>query len=315
MKPVSTLIATALVGGALASGSAHAFPDETVELIVPFSAGGGTDIVARAFEPGLSEALGERVIIRNVDGASGTVGAAEAARARPDGHTVGFLPIGPVTTQPHLRSVPYDMDSWEPVCLVTNNPVLLLVSEDSEFQSVDDVKAAVADNQSRFTYGSSGPGTIPHIAMVAASDALGMDARHIPYDGTAGAMAAMAGGEIQFFADTPAVLQQHNVRALAVFAPERLEALPDVPTMKELGHEMNFSVWRGMFAPAGTPSAAVDALADGCRQASESASFQEMAEESNSQVQYLGPDAFETFVRDAYETNEGILEAAGLTGN
>lgn len=313
MRKLMVLAASTALSGTVAVGAAQAFPDGTVEMVIPFSAGGGTDIVARAFEPGFAEALGTNVVIRNVDGASGTIGAAEAANAEADGHTIGYLPIGPTTIQPHLRSVPYDIDSWEFVCLTTNNPVLLLVSEDSEFETIEDLMAAAEDGRADLVYGSSGPGTIPHVAMVATTGALDLEARHLPYEGTGPAMSAMAGGEIQLFADTPAVLEQHSVRALAAFAPERLDALPDVPTMAEIGHDLNFSVWQGIFAPAGTPEDRVEALSAACEAGAENERFLEIAADSNTNVEFLGASDFEQFARDSYETNRTLLEEAGLT--
>ena len=244
--PIALALAMTLVGGIAQA--------QTVEMIVPFSAGGGTDTVARVFEPGFAEALGRTVIIRNVDGASGTIGAAAAADASADGSTVGYIPIGPLAIQPSLRDTSYDADSFDYICQTTSTPVFLLQKKGGEAASVEDWVTRGKDG--RVVYGSSGPGTIPHLAMAAFASAAGLNAVHLPFAGTGPAMNAMAGGEIDLFVDTATVLENNDVEALAVFAPERLESYPDVPTMTEAGYGLDFSVWQGLVAPRAIPTPA-----------------------------------------------------------
>lgn len=305
------IIATAGVAALATAGLAGAAGAQTVEMIVPFSAGGGTDTVARAFEPGFSQALGSTVVIRNVAGASGTIGASTAAQADADGRTIGYLPIGPVAIQPFLRDVGYDMDSWRYICQTTDNPVFLLVSNNAEAESFEDLVTAGRDG--RLVYGSSGPGTIPHLAMAALVSETGMNGVHLPFEGTGPAMNALAGGEIQAFADTPSVLESHDVRALAVFAPERLDAYPDIPTLGELGHDLSFSVWQGVFAPAGLSDADAERFSSACREALNSDQFKDLAAKINTTIRYRDAGAFETFVRENAAMNERILRDAGLT--
>lgn len=295
-----------------ASGAAVAFPERPVTLIVPFSAGGGTDGVARAFQPHFGEALDGDIVVKNTAGASGTVGAAEAASAGADGYTLGFLPIGPATIQPHLRQLPYGMDSWEPVCSVTSNPVVLMTQKDSPMNSLEDMKKAVGDAPGDFVYGSSGPGTIPHLAMAATEGQLGLKMKHVPHKGTANAMKSMAGGVIQFFADTPVVLSRYDVKPLASFTAERIPGLDDVPTMKEMGYDLQFSVWRGIFAPKGTPAEAVAKLEAACKAATESDGFKEFSAKTNTDILFMDSKGFGDFVKAEFEKNGTILEAAGL---
>ena len=295
--------ATLLVGTALAQD----YPSGTVEMIVPFSAGGGTDSVARAFEPEFGQALGATIVIRNVSGASGTIGATAAAGADPDGYTIGYLPIGPVAIQPLLRPLGYDADSWSYVCQTTDNPVFLLVSEASGITDLDGLKA-----RAPLIYGSSGPGTIPHLAMAALTSSMGVEATHVPYDGTGPAMNALAGGEIVAFADVPAVVEANAVTPLAIFAEERHPDYPDVPTVAELGHDLQFSVWQGLFAPEGTDGAILDGLSAACETAINGQAFTEAAATMNTGVRYRGPEDFEAFVRDNIEANRAILTEAGL---
>ena len=294
------------------AGGAAAFPDRPVTFVVPFSAGGGTDGVARAFQPQFAEALGGDVVVKNTAGASGTVGAAEAANAKPDGYTLGFLPIGPATIQPHLRKLPYDLGSWEFVCNVTSSPVTLMTQKASSINSLDEMKKAAADAPGKYVYGSSGPGTIPHLAMAATADKLGLTMKHVPHKGTANAMKSMAGGVIQYFADTPVVLSRYDVKALATFTQERIPGLENVPTMKELGYDMQFSVWRGIFAPKGTPADVVAKLDQACKSATESEGFKSFSEKTNTDILYMDSKSFGAFAQAEFEKNGAILKAAGL---
>ncbi|MAQ44432.1 MAG: ABC transporter substrate-binding protein [Confluentimicrobium sp.] len=300
-----TSLALATVAG-LATGAQA----QTLEMVVPFSAGGGTDTVARVFEPAFAEALGRTVVIRNNAGASGTIGAAAAAAADADGNTVGYLPIGPVAIQPSLRDTAYNLDSFSYICQTTSTPVFLLQAAEAENASVEDW--VEQGTSGRVVYGSSGPGTIPHLAMAAFASEAGLNAVHLPFDGTGTAMNAMAGGEIDLFVDTATVLEANNVTALAVFAGERLDAYPDVPTMAELGYDLDFSVWQGLFGPAGLSEDQLATFASACEASVNSDAFADLAAKTNTGLLFRGPAEFETFVRQNAEMNATILKEAGL---
>jgi len=292
-------------------GAATAAQSQTMELVVPFGAGGGSDTVARVFERGLSAALDRTIVIRNIAGASGTIGAAAVAQASADGNTLGYIPIGPLAIQPSLRDTAYDLDSFDYICQTTSTPVFLLQSAGSDKSEVAEWVTQGAD--SRVVYGSSGPGTIPHIAMAAFATEADMNSVHLPFDGTGVAMNAMAGGEIDLFVDTATVMESYNVTALAVFSAERLEAYPDIPTMAELGYDLEFSVWQGLVAPTGLDETQKSALADACSAAVDATAFQELAAQTNTGLMYRGPEDFEAFVRSNAEVNAQILQDAGLT--
>ena len=254
--------------------AAQQYPSGPVTVIVPFGAGGGADSVMRAMQSKFAEILGEDVVVRNVSGAGGTVGAAEVASASADGQTLGFLPIGPATTQPHLRDLPYDIDSWDFVCRVTNSPVFLLTTKDSGLDSVEAVVEAAQAEPGKLAYGTPAPGSVPHLVMMAANDALGTEMKHVPHQGSAEVFRSLAGGVVQFYANIPVDIERGDLQPLAVFAEERYPGYPDVPTMAELGHDLEFSIWYGMFAPAGTPGAVVQQLSDACGDTVASEEFQ-----------------------------------------
>ncbi|GAA4223985.1 tripartite-type tricarboxylate transporter receptor subunit TctC [Sagittula marina] len=290
------------------AGTAQA---QTLELVVPFGAGGGTDTVARVFEPGFAAKLDRTVVIRNTAGASGTIGAASVAQAAADGNTLGYLPIGPLAIQPSLRDTSYGLDSFDYICQTTSTPVFLLNKSGS---ANADLAAWVAQGtEDRVVYGSSGPGTIPHLAMAAFTTEAGINSVHLPFDGTGMAMNAMAGGEIDLFVDTATVMESNDVTALAVFSPERLEAYPDIPTMQELGYDLDFSVWQGVVAPKGLDEEQRSALSDACAAAIEAEAFVELAKKTNTGLMYRNAEDFEAFVSRNAEMNAQILRDAGLT--
>ncbi|MDB6177405.1 tripartite tricarboxylate transporter substrate binding protein [Paracoccus sp. Z330] len=283
---------------------------QTLEMVVPFSAGGGTDTVARVFEPPFAAALDRTVVIRNNAGASGTIGAAAVAAAKADGNTIGYLPIGPVAIQPSLRDTAYGLNEFSYICQTTSTPVFLLQASGADKASVQDW--VDQGGSGRVVYGSSGPGTIPHLAMAAFASAAQMNAIHLPFDGTGMAMNAMAGGEIDLFVDTATVLEGNDVTALAVFAAERLDAYPDVPTMAEAGFDLEFSVWQGVFGPAGMSEEDKASFSAACKTAVESDAFADLAAKTNTGIRYQGPEEFEAFVRANGQMNADILKEAGL---
>ena len=315
MMTTTALMAVGALAGVLATGfAANAeYPERPVTLIVPFGAGGNTDAVARAFQADFAEALGGEVVVKNTAGAAGTIGTAEVAAADPDGYTLGVVPIGPLTTQPHLRKLPYDIDSWDFVCNITQNPVLFLVAKDSPFNSIADVKAELEANPGKYVYGSAGPGTLPHLAMAASMSGMGVEAKHLPDSGTADGMRSMAAGTIQFFADPPLVLSRYDVKALASFTDERLSGMPELPTMKESGYPLNFSIWVGIVAPDGTPDDVVQKLSDACGAATQGPNFTKVTTATSTNVQYMDSAEFETFVQSEFEKNGQVLKDAGLS--
>ncbi|MGD9952245.1 MAG: tripartite tricarboxylate transporter substrate binding protein [Burkholderiales bacterium] len=314
IKATTRILGAAVVGCSVALAAAPgaaraqgAYPSGTIEMIVPFGAGGGTDTIARIFEVEFSKALGGKIIVRNIAGASGSVGAAATAKARPDGYTIGYLPIGPASIQPVLRPGTYGAESWEYVCRTADDPALLMVPAKSPINSPAELLRKDA-----LVYGSPGPGSVPHLALAALVASAGVKATHIPYKGTAAAMNAMAGGEIEVFADVPSVVRSFEVKPIGVFAAARHPGFPNVPTLAESGHALEFSIWHGVFAPAGTPRAIVDKLVAACRTAVNSTAFAERLQAVGTTPAFLGAREFEAFYRKALAANEKVLKSAGM---
>lgn len=260
----TTLLLSALAFGAplaRAQTSAPAtYPTRPIHIIVPFTPGGSTDILARAIGIELTKAWGQPVIIENVAGAGGSLGADRAAKATPDGYTLLMGHIGTLAVNPSLYpSLPYDpIKSFAPVAWVARVPNVLVVHPSVKATSVKELVALAKANPGKLNYGSGGNGSAANLATEYFKLQTGASLLHIPYRGTIPAVTDLMGGQIQvLFTGAPAVLGQiknGQLRALAVSSPTRLAALPDLPTVAESGYKgFEADQWYGIAAPAGTP--------------------------------------------------------------
>jgi len=302
---------------ALAAPVHAEFPEKPVTLIAPFNAGGGTDLLLRGFQAPFAEALGGKAVVQNMAGGSGTVAASHLAGVDADGYTLGYLSVTVSTIQPQIKNVPYDADSWSPICSVAASPTLFYARADSDLENLADVKAAVEEKPGELLYGSSGPGAITHLTMVSAMSGLGImdQVKHLPHEGSGPAMKSMAGGIIQFFGDTEVLLSSYELKPLAVFADERLASLPDVQTAAEAGIEPPLNelyLWGGLFAPTGLPDEVRDTLSAACAAAVESDAFEEFAASTGTVIAYRDAAEFEEFFRSQYDANQALIDAAGL---
>ena len=280
MKPLFKTITTTLLLTALALGAPHAgaqssaataspttYPTRPIHIIVPFTPGGSTDILARAIGIELTKAWGQPVIIDNVAGAGGSVGADRAAKAAPDGYTLLMGHIGTLAVNPSLYpALPYDpVKSFVPVAWVARVPNVLVVHPSVKATSVKDLVALAQANPGKLNYGSGGNGSAANLATEYFKLRTGTSMLHIPYRGTAPAVTDLMGGQIQvLFTGAPAVLGQiknGQLRAIAVSSPTRLAALPDLPTVAEAGYkDFEADQWYGVVTPTGTPRDIVNKL-------------------------------------------------------
>lgn len=300
-------LATLLASTSLAMAE---YPERTVNMLVPFGAGGGTDVPARFFAAELEQILGQNIVVTNVDGAGGTVGATQLSQADADGYNLGFMPVGTTTTQPHLRNTSYDADSWTPICMVSQGPFYLVVADDSPIATIEDYMARANNDDLRFA--GAGPGSMAHVAQLTLDNSLGVTTQYIPTQGGGDIATEISGGRAEataWFADFG---NRFGWRALGILSDQRSLEHPDVPTMAELGYDAQVSVWFGLFTQAGTPEDVVARLSSACEQAVETDTFQENMAGANRLVRYLGTEEFGPFFREAFELNGQLLRDAGL---
>lgn len=309
--------ATIVAIAAASSASAEDFPERPINLIAPFNAGGGTDLLLRGLAPHFAKAIGADAYVSNMAGGSGTVAASALQGQRPDGYQLAYMSVTVSTIQPQIKNVPYGIDSWTPICSIAASPTMLFVSADSPYQKIDDVVAAVKKAPGELVYGSSGPGAITHLTMVSAFAGLGIidDMKHLPFQGSGPAIKELTAGNIQFFGDTELLMNRGDFRPLMVFNDERVENFPDVPTATEVGIKAPLNelyLWGGLFAPAGLPPEVTAKLESACETAVESEGFQEFAANSQTVINYRGAEEFDQFYRDQFKSNAALIEAAGL---
>jgi tripartite-type tricarboxylate transporter receptor subunit TctC len=291
-----------------AFGQADNFPTKPIRLIVPYAPGGGTDLVMRAIAPGMSEALGQPIVVENRPGA-GTITATDAAvRADPDGHLL--LAVGaPIYLNTALGiKTPYDpLKDLAPVSLVVNNPALLLVGPSVSARNVKELVALSKTQKGGLSYASAGSGSIGHLVGELLKARIGIDMLHIPYKGSAPALADLMGGQLPVAIDamipSGAQVKAGKVRALAILSTERSPLLPDVPTIAEAGFPgLEASATFGLMLPGKTPPAVIAKVHAAMRQAISHPATRKQLDEMGYQVVANTPEQFGTFLREQIGT-------------
>jgi tripartite-type tricarboxylate transporter receptor subunit TctC len=271
MKVINKLLtcgALALATTALPSLSqaGDPYPSQPIKLVLPFAAGGQSDIIARMVAERLRPALGQPVVVENVAGAGGMIAASRVARAPADGHTL-FLPnASTLTIAPHLQTnSDVNASSFEPITTVSQFPLVLVVTSNSPYKSLDEVIAAAKNKPDTISFASPGVGTTPHLAGESLSQEAGISITHVAYRGGAPALNDILGGQVDLYFEAPATIISHiqagKLRALAVTSKKRMASLPNVPTVTEQGFpNLTLESWSAFVAPKGTPPAIIDRL-------------------------------------------------------
>ena len=300
---------------ALAPGQALAdekFPARPIQLIVPYPPGGNTDLMGRALQTALSQALGQTVVIVNRGGAAGTIGDAEIARARPDGYTIGLSPNTPLTAQPHLIPLSYTLDSFRFLCLVYDNPQVLVLGRNAPFKDIAGMIAFGRTKPEALVYGSPGQGSTQHILIARLLRHAGVEALHVPFTGAGPMSQAALSGQIMAFVESPTIPVSTGLPVAGVFSAERIAALPEAPTMTESGYPIVGSSAGGLVAPSGLPDAIAATIQKACAEAVASESFQAAATRLNAVPAFAeGPVFRERFAAES-ETNRQTMKEMGI---
>ncbi|GAB2895855.1 Bug family tripartite tricarboxylate transporter substrate binding protein [Paralcaligenes ginsengisoli] len=252
-----------LVTGATAN--AADFPDHAIQLVVPWAPGGATDVIGRFIAKGLSERIGQAVVVNNKAGAGGNIGTTSFVREKPDGYTLLVVTSSTNAANPHLYShLGFDpKKDFAPIAYIGSIPNVLEVPKGSPFNSVGDLLIYAKEHPNKLNYGSAGVGSSQHLASSLLVHLTGIKVTHIPYKGSGPAVSDLLGKQLDFMIDTGSISQVKagTLKALAVASKTRLTELPDVPTFAEAGvKDMYASAWYGIAAPAGTPVKIVDEL-------------------------------------------------------
>jgi tripartite-type tricarboxylate transporter receptor subunit TctC len=296
--------------------SAQAFPTRPVTLLVTFPAGGPTDIAGRALAEATSKYLGQNVIVENRPGATGTLGAAALANAKPDGYTVSMTPIT-VLRLPHMENVNYDaMKDITYLMGVSGYVFAVIVRADAPWKSMAELVAFAKAKPDKVSYGSHGIGGSVHLAMEELSTAQGVKLNHIPYKGSADMLTAMLGGHLNVAVDSTGAVPHvaaGKARVLAVFTEKRVPIWPDAPTLTELGYNIVSTSPYGIAVPAATPPAIVKVLHDAFKKGLEDPIHTKTLEKYNQPTWYLSTEDYTRWAREQYERERKIIDRIGLS--
>lgn len=298
------ILAGLAIAGFATGAAAQSYPTKPVRMIVPFPPGGATDIAARIVGMRLSELWGQQVIIENRGGAGGGVGAAEAARATPDGYTLFFPSGSVVTANQHIyQKLPYDpMKDFIPITNVVSGPQIVVVPAKSPYRTLKDLLDDARKNPGKLTFGSAGIGSQVHLAAENLVYTGKLDAVHVPYKGEGPALVGLIGGETSFMVTNLAAGIVHvnggRLRALAVTSRARASQMPDVPTVAETLPGFENTGWFGMVAPAGTPPQIVRKIYEDTRKALDSTDVRARFYTQGMSMVLNSPEAFGKAMRE-----------------
>ena len=301
--------AAALLAASLSAGAADPFPAKEIRFIVPWNAGGSNDISARALAQIAAED-GIKVVVENVPGATGAIGLTKVANAEPDGYTIG---MGTSSTLALIAQglTPLRNEQFAPIARVTTDPLILLVPAGSPHKTLESFLAHVKANPGKVSVGIPGTNNLNHIFAVMTGRAAGVETLAVPYTGGSKVMADLAGKQIEAGVLKPSESKSQIdgglVRPIAVFGNERIKSLPDVPTFKEQGLDVEFYLWVGLFAPKGTPDAIVQKLRVDARTAANDEKFKTAMKNVGDVHAYLdGPEFQKFWDQDAKRVEEAV---------
>ena len=303
-SPLAVLAVSLLCALAVPHAIAQSdYPTKPITMVVPFPPGGVADITARPVAEAMGRHLKQTVIVENKAGAGGGVGMQYVARARPDGYTV-LLALSSISIIPEAdkvlgRDPMFQLNQLVPIARFTADPTVLAVRADGPYKSVGDLMEAAKKAPGTIPYGSSGNYGTMHVPMEMLTGAAGTKMLHVPFTGAGPAVVALLGGQVEVLSTGPSTVMGHmkggKVRVLATWGDARHPALADVPTLKELGYDAQFSQWTGLFVPAGTPDAVIAKLREAAKAAVNDATFQGSLAKVETPIQYLDQPQFRTF--------------------
>jgi tripartite-type tricarboxylate transporter receptor subunit TctC len=300
---------------ATASMAQSTYPDKTITMIVPFPPGGVADTVARPVAEALARELKQPVVVENRAGAGGALGIGVVARAPADGYTV-LLSLSSISILPEAdklleRKPAYQLSQFKPIARFTADPTVLVVRADSRWQTFAEFLADVKQSPGKYNYGSSGNYGTMHVPMEMLKASAGFRMTHIPYTGAGPAVVALLAGQVDALASGPSTVVQQiqagKLRALAHWGEQPLSALPEVPSLKQLGYPIRFAQWSALFVPAGTPDDAIRKLRAAAAKVAADANVRQVIAKAGSPIEYLDAPEFQSYWdADAAEMTKAV---------
>ncbi len=317
MRVLGILLIALMVAAASTScsGQQSKFPSKPMELIITWPAGSASDIAGRTIAKYAEKELGQPITPLNIDGANGATGWAEAAKAKPDGYTIAMITFDILTNQATGRS-PVKYTDFEYLLQFTAQPMGIIVKGDSPYKTLDDLLNAAKANPETIKVGTTPLGGVFHQVVALLEKSSGAKFRVIPFQGTAEINAAGLGGHVDAQINTLALAYQYvkdgSLRVLAVTSEKRSPAYPDVPTLKELGHDIVMESFRAMAVPKGTPADVKKTLTDAFTKAYNAKEYQETATKAKQDIYYRNAEDFLKFLDDLYPKVNAVIQEVGL---
>ena len=279
------------------------YPNRPITIIVPFPPGGVADLTARPVAAAMEKVLKNPVVVVNKTGAAGAVGMSSVANSKPDGYNLlmalSSISIIPEADKLFDRQPAYTMDQLIPIALISADPTIFVVSASRPWKNVKEFVEDAKKHPGEFSYSSSGVYGTLHMAMEMFSHAAAISLKHVPYSGAGPALTAILGGHVDTLASGPAVVIPHikagKLRPLAGWGAKRVASLPEVPTFKELGYDIEFYIWAGLFAPRGTPAPVMKTIRESVKQAVAIPEFKSAMEKIETPIAYLDAPEFQKF--------------------
>ena len=321
MGRLATIVAAAvgLLVAAPHASVAQSWPQRPIRMIVPFPAGGGTDVVARMVAKNLSERLQQSVVVENRGGANGAIGLQALKQSAPDGYTIAATSDTPMTVNPWLyKDLPYDpLRDFVPVASVVRLPGMLAVHPSFPARSIAELITQAKANPNGVSYASAGVGNFSHLAMELFSLSAGVKLLHVPYKGTGPAAVALLGGEVQVGFNNVQTLLPHvqsgKLVALAVAEPQRIPQLPDLPAVAETVPGFEMAPWVGIIVPTGTPKDIVDRLSESTLAVMRDPAIAKQFADQQLTVMALPPDQFTALIKSDLDKWGTVTKTAGIT--
>lgn len=316
-----TVSATLLAVGLTGTAAAQAFPDKPVTLVIPFAAGGPTDVVARMVAIPMGKSLGQTVIVENTLGAGGTIASNRVAKAQPNGYTVLLHHMGMSTAPALYRKLPFDpLNDFEYIGQVLDVPMTLLARKDFPASNLNELLAYVRANKDKVSLANAGLGAVSHLCGMLFQSYVGVDLTTVPYKGTGPAMNDLMGGQVDLLCDqttqTVPIIKDGRVKVYGVTTLQRLSALPTIPTLDEQGMKgFEVKVWHGMYAPKGTPKAVLDKLNAALRFAMEDPAVKQRMQDLSADIpsaDKISPNGLKTLLESEIGKWGPVIRKAGI---
>ncbi len=294
------------------------YPARPVQVVVPYSAGGGTDLSTRVLAQSIRKYLGKPLVVVNQPGGSGALGTGAVSHAAPDGYTLGIGAQGPLAMLPHYGGIDYDKEKFEYLALMGRNLMLIAVNKKAPFQDAKSMIAYAKANPGKITVGMSGAGGASRIATEGFALAAGIKVKSMPFNGSAPAITACVGGHINAVTAHPAELinqaKAGNIKVILVMEPERVKQFPDAPTSKEVGVDFEWSAWKGIIGPKGLPEEVKTTLLAALEKTFNDPDFLKKMENLGESVDYRPAQQYQELVEKDSQKAEKVIRSLNMFG-